>query len=177
MAHSDKVATFPSPGEFLAAAERITNDGRVDEFLALFSEDCVAEWILDGAVDTHRGIDEIRTAAVELFTVCHELGLHVDKTLECADGDTLACTWTGGFNGGTRQFGTEIWTFRDGLVVRHRMYSYLDVRPSSSPWATLRLACTAPKVVGALLRYRITHRRRHTAGSSARPATHLQPEA
>lgn len=158
MANPDNLASLPSPGEFIAAAERITNDGRVDEFLPLFADDAVAEWIMDGAADTHRGIDAIRSAATELFTVCHALGLHVDKTLECADGNTVVCSWTGGFNGGTRQFGTEIWTFRDGQVVRHQMYSYLDVRPSSSPLGALRLVFTAPKVVGALLRYRLRRR-------------------
>lgn len=148
----------PPADEFLADAQRITNEGLVDELLGKFADDAVAEWIMDGAADTYRGIDEIRAAAVELFEVCHAQHLHVEKTLECASADTLVFSWTGGFNGGTRQFGTEIWTFRDGLIVRHQMYSYLDVRPSASPLAGLRLLTTAPKVVAALVRYRVNHR-------------------
>ena len=101
------------------------------------------------------GIDAIRKAATELFDVCHALGLHVEKTIECEGDDTLVFSWRGGFRGGTRQFGTEIWTFRNGLVVRHQTYSYLDVRPSSSPLAGLRLAASSPKAVAALMRYRI----------------------
>lgn len=158
MTDNGNLATRPPAAEFLAAAQRIANEGLVDELLGMFADDAVAEWIMDGAADTYRGIEQIRPAATELFEVCHGLGLHVEKTLQCADDDTLVFTWIGGFNGGTRQFGTEIWTFRDGLIVRHQMYSYLDVRPSASPLAGLRLITTAPKVVAALVRNRIRNR-------------------
>ncbi|MGV9711902.1 nuclear transport factor 2 family protein [Gordonia sp. NPDC003424] len=159
MTKPDNLALRPPAQQFLADAQRITNEGLVDELLVRFADDAVAEWIMDGAADTYRGIDQIRAAATELFDVCHTLGLRVHKTLECEGADTLVFSWTGGFNGGTGQFGTEIWTFRGGLIVRHQMYSYLDVRPSTSPLAALRLTATAPKVVGALLRYRLKHRR------------------
>ena len=155
MAEPHTSTSRPDALEFLAHAQRITNEGRVDELLAMFGDDASAEWIMDGAADTYRGIDDIRTAATELFAVCHQLGLHVTKSLECEGKDTLVFSWTGGFHGRTNQFGTEIWTFRDGLIVRHQMYSYLDVRPSSSPVAALRLTAVSPRVVGALLRHRL----------------------
>lgn len=158
MADSKGNPVRPDARSFLADAERITNEGLVDELLARFADDAVAEWIMDGASDTYRGIGEIRSAAVELFTVCHSLGIQVNKRLECASEDTLVFSWTGGFNGRTGQFGTEIWTFRDGLIVRHQMYSFLDVRPSTSPIAALRIAANAPKVAAALVGYRIKKR-------------------
>ncbi|MCM3894596.1 hypothetical protein ND991_05110 [Gordonia sputi] len=79
----------PEARIFLDDAQRITNEGLVDELLAAFADDAVAEWIMDGAADTHRGIDAIRKAATELFDVCHALGLHVEKTIECEGDDTL----------------------------------------------------------------------------------------
>ncbi|MGW4351448.1 nuclear transport factor 2 family protein [Nocardia sp. NPDC004582] len=144
----------PDASAFAADIERITNGGLLDELLALFAPDAVADWIMDGAHDQHRGIAAIRTAATELVAVGNALGLHVRKTVQCADQNTIALTWTGGFGRGDRQFGTEIWTFRDGLVVHQQMYSYFDVRPSTSPLASARLLTVAPKVVAALAKYR-----------------------
>ncbi|WP_167669912.1 nuclear transport factor 2 family protein [Nocardia mikamii] len=149
----------PDVSAFAADIERITNEGLVDELLALFAPDAVADWIMDGAHDRHHGIAAIRAATTELVAVGTALGLHVRKTVRCADRDTIVLTWTGGFGASDRQFGTEIWTFRDGLVVRQQMYSYLDVRAGTSPLAGLRLLTVSPKVVAALLKYR---RRNHT---------------
>ncbi|MFF0613722.1 nuclear transport factor 2 family protein [Nocardia tengchongensis] len=144
----------PDASTFAADIERITNEGLLDELLALFAPDAVADWIMDGAHDHHRGIDAIRTATTELVAIGKALGLHVRKVVQCADRDTIVLTWTGGFGTSHRQFGTEIWTFRDGLVVHQQMYSYLDVRPSASPLAGLRLLAIAPKVVASLVKHR-----------------------
>ena len=138
---------------FAADAERITNNVLLDEWLAVYADDAVAEWIADGAHERHEGIDEIRTAATAMAGVWRDHRLQVRKTVQCADEDTVALTWTGGFRGGDRQFGTEIWTFRDGLVVRHQMYAYLDVRPSNSLVARLRVLATAPRLALSLVRH------------------------
>jgi ketosteroid isomerase-like protein len=143
------------PIHFAAEAERVTNNGRIDELLALYAPDAVAEWIMDGAYDRHDGIAAIRTSATELFAVCTRLRLRVRKTVVCAEPNTVVITWTGGFGGADRQSGIEIWTFRDGLVVRHQMYSYLDVRASNSPIARFRLLLTSPKVLIASVAYRL----------------------
>lgn len=140
--------------KFAADIERITNDGLVDELLALFTPDAVADWIMDGAHDRHEGIEAIRKATIELVSVGKTLGLHVRKTVQCADQNSIVLTWTGGFGPANRQFGTEIWTFRNGLVIRQQMYTYLDIRPSTSPLASLRLLGVSPKVVASLLKYR-----------------------
>ncbi|WP_370185240.1 nuclear transport factor 2 family protein [Rhodococcus wratislaviensis] len=143
------------PTDFAAQVERITNEGLLEELLALYAPDAVADWIMDGAHDRHEGIAAIRDAATELFTVCTALRLRVRKTVVCAGSDTVVITWTGGFADADRQVGTEIWTYRDGLIVHHQMHSYLDVRASSSPVATLRLLTVAPKVVVTLAKYRL----------------------
>lgn len=139
---------------FAANAERITNHVLTEEWLELYAPDAVAEWIVDGAYERHEGIEAVRAAVLDLAALWRKLGLHVRKTVECADHDTIVISWTGGFGGSDRQFGTEIWTLREGLVIRHQMYAYLDVRPSTSLLARLRLTATAPRVALALLAQR-----------------------
>lgn len=131
---------------FAANAERITNHVLTEEWLALYAPDAVAEWIVDGAYERHEGTEEVRAAVLDLASLWRKLGLRVRKTVECADRDTIVISWTGGFGGRDRQFGTEIWTLRGGRVIRHQMYAYLDVRPSTSLLAQVRLAATAPRV-------------------------------
>lgn len=159
-------ATPPAPTvdaeAFAADAERITNNVLLDEWVAVYADDAVAEWIADGAYERHEGIAAIRKAATAMAGVWRDHRLHVRKTVQCADGKTIALTWTGGFDGGHRQFGTEIWTFRDGLVVRHQMYAYLDVRPSSSLVARLRVLATKPRLAVSLVR----HQRRAAKAAS-----------
>lgn len=151
----------PDAQSFAATAERITNHGTADELLALFADDATADWIIDGAHDQHRGTAAIATAAADLFEIGHALKLHVTKTVECADENTIVLSWTGGFGNGHpngkpgRQFGTEIWTFRDQLVIRQQMYTYLDVRPSTSPLAGARLLLTGPAVVRETVKQRV----------------------
>ena len=147
---------------FAADAERITNNVLLDEWLAVYADDAVAEWIADGAYERHDGIDQIRKAATAMAGVWRDHRLHVRKSVQCADEDTVVLTWTGGFDGGHRQFGTEIWTFRDGLVIRHQMYAYLDVRPSTALLARLHLLATAPRLALSLLR----HQRRAAKAAS-----------
>jgi hypothetical protein len=144
---------------FAADAERITNGARLDEWLAVYADDAVAEWIADGAYERHEGIDRIREAATAMAGVWRDHGLRVHKTVQCTDGETVALTWTGGFRDGDRQFGTEIWAFRDGLVVRHQMYAYLDVRPSTSLVARLRVLAIAPRLALSLVRHQRRVRR------------------
>jgi SnoaL-like protein len=138
---------------FAADAERITNNVLLDEWLAVYADDAVAEWIADGAYERHAGIEAIREAATAMAGVWRDHRLHVKKTVQCSDAETVALTWTGGFGQDDRQFGTEIWTFRDGLVVRHQMYAYLDVRPSTSLVARLRILMTAPRLALSLVRH------------------------
>jgi ketosteroid isomerase-like protein len=137
---------------FAADAERITNDVLLEEWLGLYHDDAVVEWVADGAYERHEGIDAIRRAATAMAATWADQRLRVRKTVECADADTIVLTWRGGFRGAQRQFGTEIWTLRDGRVVRHQMYAYLDLRPSSSLKGRLRLLISAPRVAVSFVR-------------------------
>jgi len=131
---------------FAADAERITNAALLDEWLAVYADDAVCEWIADGAYERHEGIAAIRPAATAMAATWRARRLRVRKTVQCADADTIALTWSGGFDGAERQFGTEIWTLRDGLVVHHQMYAFLDVRPSNSLKAQLRILVNMPRL-------------------------------
>jgi hypothetical protein len=143
---------------FAANAERITNDALLDEAVALFRDDAVAEWIFDGAHERHDGIDAIRSALTVLASVWRERQLRVRKTVECVGTDSIVLSWRGGFCGAQNQFGIEIWTLRNGLVVRHQMYGYLDVRPRASLRAAMRLLTVAPRTVLSTARSQLRHR-------------------
>ncbi len=85
------------------------NEGRLDEFLALFAPDAT---VVDGA--TYHGSEAIRTwAERETFGV----RMHIDVVQEKnPEGTTLEirATWTGGYSGP----GTFLFTFRSGLIER-----------------------------------------------------------
>lgn len=138
---------------FAAEAERITNHALLDEWLSLYHEDAIAEWIFDGARERHEGLREIRPAATVLAKLWAEHGLVVKKKVECVSADTVVLTWHGGFHGGHRQFGTEIWTLTEGQVVRHQMYGYLDVRAAGTLRARLRLLLASPRITLSLRRH------------------------
>ncbi|GAA2120361.1 nuclear transport factor 2 family protein [Actinomadura napierensis] len=138
---------------FAAEAERMTNEALLDEWLALYHPDAVAEWVFDGAAQRYAGLDAIRPAASVLAEVWRAHRLRVRKIPQCADADTVVLTWEGGFRGRANQLGTEIWTFRGDLVARHQMYCHLDVRPRSSLWARTRVLLADPRTaVGVLAR-------------------------
>ncbi|MCD0453342.1 hypothetical protein LO762_29795 [Actinocorallia sp. API 0066] len=145
--------TPPAPldgAAFAAETERLTNEARLEEWLALYHSEAVADWIIDGAHRRYEGITEIRPAATAMASLWRARRLRVRKDLQCTGADTLVLTWTGGFGGRSGQFGTEIWTLRGGLVVRHQMYGYLDVRPYAAPRAKARVLLTAPATALAL---------------------------
>ncbi|MDL4817341.1 nuclear transport factor 2 family protein [Actinomadura opuntiae] len=138
---------------FAAEAERMTNQALLEEWLALYHPDAVADWVVDGAAQRYAGIDAIRPAATVLAEVWRACRLRVRKIPQCADATTVVLTWEGGFRGRANQLGTEIWTFRGDRVARHQMYGYLDVRPRSSLWARTRVLLTDPRTaVGVLTR-------------------------
>jgi len=77
------------------------------------------------------------------------------KTRLAAADDTIVNTWTGSLGGRTDAEGIEYWRFDgDGKVREHRMYSLLNVKPSTSPLARLRMAAAYPLSALAFLRAR-----------------------
>ncbi|MEV0335227.1 hypothetical protein [Nocardia sp. NPDC050717] len=147
----------PDATAFAAAVESITNHAQLDEAVALFREDAVAEWILDGAYERHEGIVAIRSALSVMTAVWRQRRLRVRKTVECVGAETIVQSWRGGFGDDERQFGTEIWTLREGRVARHQMYGYLNVRRRTSLRAAVRLTIAAPRTSLSAARSQVRH--------------------
>jgi hypothetical protein len=125
------------PEAWVMNNQRITNEANLEDWLALYAPDAVFDSIADGAADRFEGIAAITEAARALIVVFKKYRLQVHKRFVCATEERVVNSWTGGFEGRDRQFGTEIWSLRDGLVVRHEQYTFLDVRPSSSARARI----------------------------------------
>jgi hypothetical protein len=138
------------PAGWVAHNQRITHDATLEEWLALYTEDAVLESIVDGGLERHEGIGEIRHAAGILVAVfaAHDVG--VEKQLVAGTEDAVVNSWTGGFDGRHNQRGVEIWELRGPLVCRHRMYTFLDVRPAESLRSRMRA------MVGGQLRVKLT---------------------
>jgi len=141
------------PAAFVAQAERLTNEGTVDEALAIYAPDAVVDTIVDGARDVQTGREAIRASLAAMVPAARGLGVRISKTLVAADGDTIVARWEGRVGSREGFHGMESFRLRDdGLVVEHRLYGYFDVRPATGPVAGLRLLVTNPKVALALLR-------------------------
>lgn len=157
------------PAAFVAEAQRITNEAEVDDAVALFHPDCVAEWTFDGIASRYEGIDEIRRALTITLGVFRDHQLAGSKTLVCSDEHTIVNTWRGGFHGSDRQTGIEIWGFRDGLVIRHEMAIYLHATSRWSPLGLLRqlrLLVATPRIAISQLRHEAAQ---HPAGLKTTP--------
>ncbi len=99
----------------------------------VYARDAVLETILDGASLGRNGFA-------------------IRKRLLAATTDTIVNDWEGEIAGRPRARRIEVWRFREGRVVHHTLYSYLDVRDSRRVVARLRLALGYPRVAISLLR-------------------------
>jgi hypothetical protein len=138
----DRIDPRVDPRAWVINNERITNEADREAWLALYAPDAVFEAITDGASDRLEGLPAIASAVSALIGVLAEHRLRVQKRFVSAAHDTVVNTWSGGFAGRDRQFGTEIWTLRGDLVVRHEQYTFLDVRPSGEGWSRVRALFT-----------------------------------
>ncbi len=145
---------------FAAEAEWLTNTASIDGWLALYQQDVVAEWIIDGAYERYDGVEAIRPAASLMTELWRAQGFRVRKHLQCATGDCVVLTFDGTFCGRGNVFDSEIWTIRDGLVVHHQMHVFLDVRTRTSQWARFRVIPSNPRPVIVTLRLERRHARR-----------------
>jgi hypothetical protein len=110
---------------------------------------------VDGAFEAWDGGDAIRAAWGAYLDAMRERGFTLSKTLLSATGDTIVNTWTGTLGGRTDAQGIEYWRFDgEGKVREHRMYSLMNVKPSTNPLARLRMALAYPLSSMAFLRAR-----------------------
>ena len=143
------------PAAFVAAAELGINDYDLDATAGAYAPDGRLENYVDGAFEAWDGGDAIRSAWGAYLDAMRERGFTLRKTLLSATGDTIVNTWTGSLGGRTDAHGIEYWRFDgDGKVREHRMYSLMNVKPSTSPLARLRMALAYPLSSLAFLRAR-----------------------
>ena len=147
------MALPPDPAEFVAAAERGINQRDLDATADVYADDALLEAITDGAVERFIGADEIRTGWEGYLKAMDQRGFSLRKQLRAVEGDTIVNEWTGTLGGRTKAIGIEHWTFdADGRVQMHRMYSFLNIKPSTSTLQQLRLFLNYPLSAIAFLR-------------------------
>lgn len=145
-------ATVPDPVTFLREAESATNAWDLDAVLSVYGPEATLESVTDGAREIHRGPAALRMAWTTYLGAFRAQRLQLSKRLVTAGSDTIVNEWSGD-EAHKRARGIEFWRFSDrGEVVEHRLYTFLDTRPSSSPLARLRLGLTAPGLALSLLR-------------------------
>ena len=143
------------PAAFVAAAERGINEYDLDATAGAYAADGRLENYVDGAFESWDGAGAIRTAWGAYLDAMRERGFTLRKTLLSAEGDTIVNTWVGSLGGRTDAQGIEYWRFDDaGKVREHRMYSLMNVKPSTHPLARLRMALAYPASAVAFLRAR-----------------------
>ncbi len=143
------------PAAFVAAAERGINEYDLDATAAAYAHDARLENYVDGSFESWDGGDRIRAAWGAYLEAMRARGFTLRKTLLSAGDDTIVNTWTGSLGGRTDAQGIEYWRFDDaGRVREHRMYSLMNVKPSTHPLARLRMAPAYPASSLAFLRAR-----------------------
>ncbi len=104
-------------------------------------------------MEEYRGSDAIRAAWSGYLAAMEARGFTLSKKVTAVSGDTIVNEWTGSLGGRTDAQGIERWTFDgDGRVREHRMYTFLNLKPSTSPLQRLRLAAAYPLTALAFLR-------------------------
>jgi hypothetical protein len=149
------VALPDDPAAFVAAAERGINEYDLDATAGAYASDGRLENYVDGAFESWDGGDAIRAAWGAYLDAMRERRFTLRKTLLSAEGDTIVNTWTGSLGGRTDAHGIEYWRFDgEGKVREHRMYSLMNVKPSTNPLARMRMALAYPVSALAFLRAR-----------------------
>ena len=109
--------------------------------------------VTDGAEETLRGRGCDPRGLARLLRGHAVTGFKLAKTLVSADGDTIVNSYDSSFRDGRTGRGIETWRFDDeGQVREHHMYSFFEVRPSSSLVQQLRLLISYPRIALAFLR-------------------------
>jgi hypothetical protein len=143
------------PAGFVLAAESGINEYDLDATAGVYAQHGRLENYVDGSFESWEGAAAIRSAWGAYLDAMRERGFSLRKTLLSAAGDTIVNTWTGSLGGRTEAEGIEYWRFDDdGNVREHRMYSLMNVKPSTSPLARARMAFAYPLSALAFLRAR-----------------------
>ena len=143
----------PDPARFVADAERATNERDVDGAVSVYADGAVLETLTNGVSERHSGLDAIRAAWGVYFAVLADAELVLRKRLLAVGDGIVVNEWLGELRGHRAARGVESWRFdASGRVTEHQLYNYLDVRPSTSPAARVRLLVAHPRLALSFLR-------------------------
>jgi hypothetical protein len=149
------------PEDFVADAQRITNERDVDAVLDVFAPTAIWTTVMDGLVITARGHDEIRARWGLMCRFMEARGLLVEKTLVTADDRTIVNEWTGSLGGRTEARGIEVWRFDErGRVEEQHLYGFLNTGPDTGVLPSLRMLAAYPLTATTFARLRVTAGRR-----------------
>ena len=141
------------PAAFVAAAERAVNTRDVEAWCAAYAPGITLDATTDGAHEQHVGAAAARVAVTGYLAGMQATGFRLAKTLVVAGDGVLVNRWTSDFRGRRRGHGIETWHFdAAGLVDRHEMLTFFDVRPSQSVVARARLGLAYPRIALAFLK-------------------------
>lgn len=141
------------PEAFVAEAERLTNAHDVEGTMTVYAADAALELVTHGAVEWHRGHDEIADAWRAVMGAGATLGFAVSKEVVAATPSVVVNRWTGTFGGRGACRGIESWVFdEEGLVVEHRLETFLATHPGDSVAGRLAVLLAAPRAALGLAR-------------------------
>jgi len=141
------------PRAFIASAERGINGRDLEATVGVYSPDAMMQTITDGAAEMFSGSSEIRAAWASYLQAMEKRDFRLAKTLISTSDDVIVNEWTGTLGGHTESRGIEYWVFdNEGQVREHRLFSFLNVKPSTSLLQRLRLGLAYPRSALSFLR-------------------------
>lgn len=149
--------TPPRPEDFVAKAQRVTNERDVDSVLDVFAPTATWTTVIDGLVITARGHDEIRARWRLMCRFMAARGLLVEKRLVTADDEVIVNEWTGSLAGRTSARGIETWRFDEhGRVTDQHLYGFLNTGPDTGVLPSMRMLAAYPVTALTFARLRLT---------------------
>jgi len=141
--------------DFVAEAERQTNERDVAAIRTVFAPDGRWTAIIDGMVVNAEGIDQIEREWAAMCAFMDTRRMFVSKSLVSFDEQTIVNEWTARIGQSRRGRGIEVWhRGPDGSVVDQHLYGFLDPRGSTDPVQAMRMLSSHPRTVAAFVRAR-----------------------
>jgi ketosteroid isomerase-like protein len=141
------------PQAFISAAERGINERDLEATAGVYAEDAFMQTFTDGAEESFRGAGAVRGAWASYLEAMDDRDFRLAKTIVSVADDVILNEWTGTLGGRNESRGIEYWIFDDDDMVReHRLYTFLDVRSSTSPVQRARMGLAYPRTALSFLR-------------------------
>lgn len=141
------------PRAFIAAAERGINERDLEATAGVYADDAFMQTFTDGAEESFRGAAAVRGAWASYLKAMAARDFRLAKTVVSVTDEVILNEWTGTIGGHNESRGIEYWVFDEaGRVREHRLYTFLDVRPSTSPVQRARMGLAYPRTALSLLR-------------------------